>query len=85
MLRLLRLSISKSGLNGRSAPSMRANVRAGSPMPGRLDLHHVGAPVGEDPARRRARDPDADLDDAHTRERSHSTPPQSPTLARLLQ
>src|SRR5258705_9856439 len=34
MLRLLRLSFSKIGFQGRSAPSMRANVRAGSPIPG---------------------------------------------------
>ena len=34
MLRLLRLSFSKIGLLGRSPPSMRAKLRAGSPMPG---------------------------------------------------
>jgi hypothetical protein len=34
MLRLDRLSFSKIGLNGRSAPNIFAKVRAGSPMPG---------------------------------------------------
>ena len=38
MLRLLRLSFSKIGLHGRSAPSMREKVRAGSPIPGGSSL-----------------------------------------------
>jgi hypothetical protein len=39
--------------------------------PGRLDLHHVGAPVREDPPRRRPRDPYAEFDDADALHRSH--------------
>ena len=34
----------------------------------RLDLDHVGAPVGEDPARGRTSDPHADLDYLHSLE-----------------
>ena len=76
MLRLPRLSISNGGLNGRSPPSIA------SELPGRvarrwLDLHDVGAPVGEQPAGGGARDPHAELDDANTLHRSRHRSPRS--------
>ena len=64
-----RLSSSNGGLVGRSPPSMRWNVRAGSPVR-RFDLDDVGAPVGEDSTGRGSGDPHADLDNTYAGQRS---------------
>jgi hypothetical protein len=46
----------------------------------RLDLHHVGTPVGEEPARRRTGDPDGELDDLYAFHRSRHAIPPGPVL-----
>ena len=61
MLRFERLSISNAGLIGDvAADHLRELPRRVTGR--RLDLHDVGAPVGEDAAGRRAGDPHAELD-----------------------
>ena len=62
-LRLPRLSRSNGGLSGCTWPAPMANTRRIGVAAGRLDLDDVGAPVGQDAARARARDPHAQLDD----------------------
>ena len=68
MLRFERLSSSNGGLNGISPPNMFMK-RAGGVAVVALDLHDVRAPVGEEAAGRRARDPDAELDHLDAGER----------------
>ena len=84
MLRLPRLSISKGGLTGRSAPNMLREQTPRIADPDGLDLQHVGPPVGEDAARRGPRHPHPHLDDLHSLHRTrHAVSPSLPQPLRL--